>query len=167
MRNIMILPLICLALAACSGTPDRLRLLKSNDDGPEEFAIAPGSPLEMPQSFAALPAPGGETRAIQNPRAEAIRALGGTPAAQTNIPQHKALVAYAGRRGLQADIRAALAAEDAEFRRKAVRFTRFRIFRSDLYSQAYSDMALDAGAELARARAAGVKTPLVPPPGYE
>ena len=82
------LPLIliaCTALAGCGGV-DRditLRKIRNTSNGPEEFTIVPGKPLEAPPNFVELPAPtpGGSNRTDQQPIADAVAALGGRPGA--------------------------------------------------------------------------------------
>ncbi|MGA9252206.1 MAG: DUF3035 domain-containing protein, partial [Roseobacter sp.] len=75
-----------------------------------------------------------------------------------------ALVSAASRFGVTPEIRTALAAEDAEFRRKQSRFTQFRLFNQDLYGQVYSNQALDARSTAEAWRRAGARTPSFPPP---
>ena len=52
-----------MALSACSGSTPRMRDLYDPEAGPEEFAVAPSKPLEIPQDLASLPSPtpGGKT----------------------------------------------------------------------------------------------------------
>jgi hypothetical protein len=73
---------LVLALAGCSkdGTPELMNL-RSSTSGPDEFGILPPKPLAMPEDVAVLPepTPGGTNLTDQNPRADAIVALGGTP----------------------------------------------------------------------------------------
>ena len=69
-----------LALSACAGDGRLMNLV--SDDGPEEFAILPTKPLELPPDLAALPdpTPGGSNITDQTPDADAVAALGGNPA---------------------------------------------------------------------------------------
>ena len=66
-----------ITLAACGdkGAPQLMNL--RSGQGPDEFAIVPPKPLEMPQDLAALPdpTPGGFNRTDQNPEADAAIAL--------------------------------------------------------------------------------------------
>ncbi len=153
-----------LALTACGG--DRgLRDLRSAGDGPDEFSVSPVRPLEIPADDSLPePTPGGSNLSDPSPNADAIAALGGNPAAAVRggIPSaDAALVAGAGRFGVESGIRATLAEEDRRFRARAGRFSLFA--RSDRYFRAYARQALDAHAELQRLRAAGVQTPSAPP----
>ena len=161
-----------LALAAC-GRPEgdlNLRNLSSIGSGPDEFSVLPGKPLQMPDRLDVLPepTPGGVNRTDQNPLADGVAALGGRPGAL--VPQgvaasDGALVQHAARNGISGDIRATLAAEDAEFQRSRSRFTRFRIFRDvDRYHEVYKSEMTDPYAELRRFRRLGVATPSAPPP---
>ena len=159
------------ALAACSsnrsGEP-RLTNFARGVDGPDEFAIVPTRPLEMPTSFAQLPppSPGALNRADPQPRAEAVAALGGNPAAlgQTGVPTvDGALVSRATRFGVEPGIRDQLAAEDLEFRRRNQGRLLERLFNVSVYNRAYRPMALDSHTELERWRAAGARTPSAPP----
>lgn len=157
-------------LAGCSGRSDEPRLmnLERGRDGPDEFAIVPTRPLEMPASFAELPSPtpGLRNRADPDPRAEAVAALGGNPAALglAAVPAADAgLVSRATRFGIEPDIRDRLAAEDLEFRRRNTGRFLERVFGVNVYFRAYRPLALDRYAELERWRAAGVRTPSAPP----
>jgi hypothetical protein len=69
-------------LAACAGDRDPQLMNLRSGQGPDEFAIVPPKPLELPENLAELPepTPGGFNRTDQNPEADAVIALGGTPA---------------------------------------------------------------------------------------
>lgn len=153
-----------LALSACSSDPKLMHLRATN--GPDEFGILPPKPLEMPQSLVELPAPtpGGSNRTDPTPTSDAIVALGGRPQATGGIPASDgALYAYAARQGVAQDIRATLAAEDLEWRRDHRGKVLDQLFGNTTYYQAYSRMALDQYADLARWRRLGVHTPSAPP----
>ncbi len=157
-----------LALAGCagSGTP-RLMNIQAKAGHPDEFAILPTKPLAMPKT-AALPAPtpGGTNRADPTPVADAVAALGGrasTLKAQGIPRSDAALVAAASRYGVQSGIRQSLARADLTFRREHPGKPLDRLFGQNLYFGAYAPMTLDAYAELARWRRAGVRTPSAPP----
>lgn len=154
-----------LALASCASTDrvPRLMNLRSESNGPDEFAILPPKGLEMPKDLAALPepTPGGANLTDQRPKDDAILALGGKPGAGR---KDAALVAYAGRKGDDPSIRATLAAEDLAFRKKHPGRLLERLMNLNTYFAAYRDSWLDQYAELARWRAAGVATPSAPPP---
>lgn len=152
------------ALAGCSDDENPILMnVRSSTSGPDEFAILPGKPLEMPQSLAALPTPtpGGTNRTDPTPQADAIVALGGRPNAAA--PGDGALLAYTTRRGVAPGIRQELAAADLEFRRKNNGRILERLFNVNVYFQAYKSQELDKYRELARLRAAGVRTPQAPP----
>ena len=73
-----------------------------------------------------------------------------------------ALVSYAARNGVQPGIRAQLAAEDLEFRKRASRFT-WQLMREDKYYDAYERFAIDPYEVLRLFRRAGVRTPAADP----
>jgi hypothetical protein len=155
-----------LGLTAC-GSQSGLRDMRDPSGGPDEFSIVPGAPLELPETLALpVPTPGGQNRTDATPNADAIAALGGAPTAAFagGIPaSDQALVAHAGRNGLEAGIRSVLAREDAAFRARRSRLTIFSFLGGDRYFRTYARQSLDAYAELDRFRAAGVQTPTAPP----
>ncbi len=108
-------------LAACSGNQSLMNI-KQQGNGPDEFAVLPVKPLEMPKSLAELPppTPGGTNITDPTPDADAIIALGGRPGApRAAVPASDGTLAgYAGRYGVTPDIRQQLALEDQEFRRR-------------------------------------------------
>ncbi len=156
------------ALAGCSsdGAPELMNL-RSSTAGPDEFGILPPKSLEMPEDIAVLPepTPGGSNLTDQNPRADAIIALGGTPqAADGTLPaSDAALINRAARFGVLSDIRALLAAEDLEWRKRNKGRPLEQLFNVNVYFDAYRQMALDQQAELEKWRQAGVGTPSAPP----
>lgn len=170
-RGAMAAALVALvALSACARGGDEPRLMNfgRGADGPDEFAIVPTRPLEMPGDMASLPppSPGGINRADPQPRADAVAALGGNPAALQagGVPAaDTALVSRAGRFGVESGIRAQLAAEDLEFRRRNQGRLLERLFNVSVYNRAYRPFALEPYAELERWRAANVRTPAAPP----
>ncbi|MEM6305690.1 MAG: DUF3035 domain-containing protein [Pseudomonadota bacterium] len=166
MIRIAALILMTFALGACAN--DGLRDLQTDQKGPDEFLINPVKPLEQPTRFDTLPppTPGGANRTDRSALAEGVVAFGGRPqSADAGIPASDgALVQHVSRRGVNPNIRAKLAEEDADFRRRKQRFTQFRIVPVDRYNQAYSRQALDAAAEAERWRRAGARTPSSPPP---
>ncbi|MFN4098883.1 MAG: DUF3035 domain-containing protein [Pararhodobacter sp.] len=159
-----------LTLTACSsGEVPRLMNTTSHASGPDEFSIVPTQPLQAPTDFNALPTPtpGGSNLVDPDPRAAAAAALGGNINAvrAAGVPAADAgLVQYAGRGGVAPDIRTTLAAEDIEIRRSGQGRVLERLFNTNLYRRAYADQILDPQRELARWRAAGVRTPAAPPP---
>ena len=155
----------CLVLTACGGGDRGLRTL-SGTEGPDEFSVQPARPLELPTD-ASLPAPtpGAANRTDASPRADAIAALGGNPAAVSRggVPSSdSALVARASRYGVTPGIRSELAAADEQFRKRRGRVSLFG-FGLDRYFKAYARQSLDAYAELQRFRNLGVRTPTAPP----
>lgn len=169
MPRIMVFMLI-FALAACGGRRDDVTLtrIKKTGDGPDEFTILPGKPLQTPETFKSLPAPtpGGSNLTDQNPIADGIAALGGNPGALNNTgvsPSDASLVNHAGRYGVTPGIRQALAVEDATIRRKHGRVNILRIGPLDDYTTAYKRQWLDAFSEERRLRRLGIATPSAPP----
>ena len=156
------------ALSACGGGSKvpHLMNLRSSTDGPDEFAILPPKALSTPPDLTALPdpTPGGDNLTDPHPMNDAIVALGGQVPAAAGVPSGDAgLVNYADRQGVTADIRTTLAADDLEFRRKHPGKLLERAFGVNVYYKAYTAYWLDAYAELARWRQAGVATPSAPP----
>lgn len=152
-------------LGACENKG--LRVLVKPGEGPDEFRITPGQPLEEPQDYTALPAPapGGANRTDQLPLQESVAALGGRRPADTGaIPAGDgAVVNHASRFGRDPGVRAELAAVDEDFRRRRARLTQIRIVPVDRYNQIYRREALDADREQRRWRQAGARTPSAPP----
>lgn len=155
-----------LVLSACgNGGEPRLMNLRSASPGPDEFAIVPPKPLEMPPSLTELPmpTPGGENRTDPRPLDDAAVALGGRAGGGGGADG--AFIAHVGRYGRDGAIREALAAEDLEFRRKNRGRPLERLFGLSVYHRAYRKTSLDPQDELARWRRAGVYTPSAPPKG--
>ena len=155
-----------LALAGCARDdgPSLLNL-DTETDTPDEFAILPTKPLENPPNLASLPppTPGGANRTDPTPQADAIAALGGRPELLNRNTGEAGVVAYATRLGVTPGIREELAREDAAFRRDNNGRLLERIFNVNVYFEAYDGQQLDQRRELERFRAAGVRTPAVPP----
>ena len=152
-------------LSAC-GEND-LRSLRSQGDGPDEFAVVPALPLEAPENYNDLPqpTPGGVNRTDQQPLAQLAADLGGR-ATSPNAPipgSDAALVNHTSRFGRDAAIRQTLAEADAAFRDRQRRLSGFRLFPEDRYAQIYSRQALDPTAVADAYRSAGVPTPSAPP----
>lgn len=153
-------------LSACSNTG--LRQLQKPGDGPDEFIIVPSKPLQAPTDYTSLPTPtpGGSNITDQQPLQDATAALGGRRALDASGPipaRDSALVNQASRFGRDASIRATLAAEDEDFRKRRGRFTQIRISRVDRYNQVYQRESLNARAEWNRWRRAGAQVPSSPP----
>lgn len=153
-----------LLLSACGdrGEEPNLRVLRSPGSGPDEFAIVPPKPLEMPEDLAALPepTPGGSNRTDQTPLDDAVVALGGRPGAGGT---DAALVAGTGRFGVSPTVREDLAAEDREIRRRTRPRLLERLVGADVYGRAYDRQEVRSYEELERWRAAGRRTPAAPP----
>lgn len=151
-----------MALSACGNGDVRLRSDRRAGAGPDEFAIVPPRPLQMPPDLTALPEPdpGGTNRTDPTPIADAVTALGGRPGAGGG---DAALAAAGTRLGVSPTIRADLRAEDDEIRRRNRPRLLERIFGTDVYDRAYERQAVPQYSELERARAAGRRTPSAPP----
>ncbi len=153
-------------LAACGGN-DAPNLLNVGEttDGPDEFAVLPTKPLQLPDDLAALPAPtpGGGNLSDPTPQADAVAALGGRPGASVGSAGDGALVSYAGRFGVTPAIRETLAAEDLAYRRANNARLLERLFNTNVYFRAYEAQTLDSYRELERMRRAGIRTPSAPP----
>lgn len=162
-----------LSLTACGGLFNRdkepkLLNVRSDSRSPDEFAVLPSKPLQMPPDVKTLPepTPGGANITDPTPEADAIAALGGRPALleRGGVPAgNGALVSYAGRFGTAPSIRDVLAEEDLQYRRDHDGRLLERWFSVNVYFRAYEPMSLDQYAELERWRARGVKTVGAPP----
>ncbi len=166
-RAFLVLGLVSV-LSACGGgdkDPDLLNISQPRGEGPDEFAVLPTKPLEMPQDLASLPqpTPGGTNRTDPTPEADVANALGGNPAVLTRASGDGALIAYAGRFGVEPDIRPRLAAADLEYRRQNDGRLLERLFNVNVYFRAYEPMSLDQHRELERLRRAGIRTSGAPP----
>ncbi len=154
-------------LGACaSNKVPNLMNLRSDSNGPDEFAILPVKPLELPKDLAALPepTPNGVNRVDPNPMGDAVVALGGKPRDPSKgSAADNGLVAYAARDGVTADVRAVLAAEDLDHRKRNNGRLLERLFKVNTYFKAYRTQSLNQDAELARWRAQGTATPSAPP----
>lgn len=165
-RAILILA-VTTTLAACgaSDEPNLLNISQPRAQGPDEFAVLPTKPLEIPQNLAALPepTPGGANRTDPTPEADVIAALGGNAAVLTRGAPDGALIAHSRRFGSDPNIRADLAAADLEFRRRNDGRLLERLFNVNVYFRAYEEQSLDQYRELERLRRAGIRTSAVPP----
>lgn len=67
---------ICASLASCASREERLL---NADNGPDEFGVLPGKPLQTPTNYSTLPSPtpDGSNLADATPYADGISALGG------------------------------------------------------------------------------------------
>jgi Protein of unknown function (DUF3035) len=155
-----------LALSACAPGEPKLMNVRSSTNGPDEFAIVPPKPLEMPETLAQLPppTPGGFNRTDVTPNEDAIIALGGRPGGLGIPAGDGPLIAYASRRGVAGNIRTLLAQEDLAYRTDNNGRVLERLFNVNVYFRAYEPYALDQHAELERWRAVGAGNPSAPPP---
>ena len=159
---------VTLSISACVAPEPWLLKLGSSSNGPDEFSILPGKPLQIPASYTDLPAPtpGAANLTDPTPKADAVAALGGNPAlvGRSGIPAADGLLlAHASRHGVQANVRADLAAADLAIRRRRASLFFLRWFGGNQYFAVYRIQALDQYLELERLRAAGVRTPSAPP----
>ncbi len=156
---------LMLVLAACGKDDGLLNIKQEPGEGPDEFAVLPTKPLEMPEDLAALPdpTPGGTNRTDPTPEFDVAEALGGNAAVLSRRSSDGALLAHATRFGVSPNIRATLAEEDARFRSNNRGRVLERLFDVNVYFRAYEFMELDQYAELERMRRAGIRTPAVPP----
>ena len=156
---------LLLAIAGCANTG--LRDLRGTGDGPDEFILNPGKPLEQPESYAVLPAPtpGANNITDPTPLQDGARAVGGRrTSADGQVPASDgAIVNHARRFGVTSGIRAQLASEDETFRKRRGRLTQYRLVPVDRYNQAYKRQALDPNRVASQYRRAGVPTPSAPP----
>ncbi|MFV0492891.1 MAG: DUF3035 domain-containing protein [Pseudorhodobacter sp.] len=155
---------VILALAACSGDGDpRLMNIRSSGDGPDEFAIVPPKPLEMPEDLVSLPepTPGGSNLTDQQPLDDAVAALGGRPGGGAG--GDAALVRQTSRYGVSSGIRQELASADLAFRQDNDGRILERLFKTNVYYRAYRGQSLDQHAELRRWRRAGARNVSAPP----
>lgn len=166
-RLALTLTIVGAAVSACGRGDPILMNIAANRDGPDEFAVLPTEPLEIPDDVATLPepTPGGRNRVDPDPEAQAIAALGGNPGRAQGASA--ALMAHATRFGIEAGIRQTLAAEDLAFRERNDGLFFERVFNINIYPREYQALALDQDAELERLRAAGVRTPGAPPEGRQ
>ena len=158
-------------LAGCdtSSGIDQLFAKSSNDAGPDEFAILPTKPLQLPDDLTSLPEPdlGGANLVDPQPRHDAVAALGGRPERLDSDKIYGgegALLTAATRYGTGANIRSVLANEDEQFRKKNGPKLFERLFGTDIYFRRYEGQTLQARRELARLRRLGARTPTAPPP---
>jgi hypothetical protein len=153
------------ALSACARGEPQLMNLRSAT--PDEFAVLPSNPLEMPDSLAQLPlpVPGAGNLADRDPMAEGRAALGGGSGHAGGIPAaDAALMSNAQRHGVTPEIRAVLAAEDLRWREQNRGRLLDRWLNRNTYFTAYRPLSLAPRPQLDAFRAYGARTPAAPPP---
>lgn len=170
MRATVAAMIMLMAVSACSTDP-HLMNIKQGQRSPDEFAIVPTRPLQMPGDLNVLPAPtpGGGNITDPNPAGDAIAALGGNPGylSQQGVgAADGALLAYTSRLGRDPGIRQITAQEDVAWRSRHSRRALEVLARTNVYYRAYQPMTLDSWVELERWRAAGARVPAAPPQGY-
>ena len=133
-------------------------------DGPDEFAVVPQKPLVDPPDYVSLPspAPGSPNLADLQPETDAVAALGGRLRTAGPVAG-PALISHTTRFGVSPNIRATLAQEDAEFRRRNRARPLERWFSVNVYFKAYSAMALNQHREAVRLQSFGIPTAFPPP----
>ena len=140
------------------------RLTAGSYIAPEEFAVLPQKPLELPEDLSALPPPqpGTVSRTDLTPNSDALVALSGTPRRGTVTASDNALLAAAAT-GASENIRQVVAAEDIEYRDNNQPRLLYRLFGTATEGSIYDGQALDSDAELRRLRALGLQVPAAPP----
>jgi hypothetical protein len=159
---------LLLVVTACSRGEPQLMHTNRGQVEPDEFAILPGKPIEIPQNLSALPAPtpGGTNRTDATPLQDAVAALGGSPARMRpdgQLSGDGALIRQTTRYGVQPGIRTELAVQDLEFRRQNRGRLLERWFKVPTYYRAYRPQELNQYNTLERWRAGGAPTPAAPP----
>lgn len=159
---------LALGVAACGERDPRIMHIERGQTTPDEFAILPSKPIEIPQNLTALPPPtlGGTNRTDVFPVEDAVAALGGNPARvrpDGQLSGDGALISQTTRYGVQPGIRVELAEADAEFRRKNKGKLLERWFKVPTYYSAYKPQELNQYGALTLSRRAGLPTPAAPP----
>lgn len=163
-----LLCLLATALAGCSLDRDpSLMNIRQTQSGPDEFAVLPNKPLQTPESYAELPPPlpGAANRVDPTPDADVAEALGGSRAATVGGGvRDTALISRTTRFGVEPQIRTVLAEEDRRFRQVNNGLFLERLFKVNVYFDAYRRQSLDQHFEIEQWRRRGVRTPAAPPP---
>ncbi len=134
----------------------------SSSAKPDEFKVLTQKPLVVPEDLTSLPEPGGSNRADLTPRVDALAALGGVQGLGAPVASDAALIAAARGKGVDANIRATLAAEDVEYRaNNRGRFLERLAGRAN-DAVVYKDMLLEASPEVLRLQRLGIRTPATP-----
>ena len=159
---------LCVLVSGCTRKPPQIMHPQRGMVTPDEFAILPTKPIEMPRDYTALPppTPGAGNRTDVNPQAEAVAALGGNPARVSTdgkLGDDGALIRQTTRYGVQPQIRTELAAADLEFRQRNRGRLLERWFAVPTYYKAYRRDELNQHGTTAYYRRAGVPTSAAPP----
>ncbi len=158
-----------LALAGCGGGGDDTsfveRISANNQTSPDEFAVLPQKPLELPEDLVNLPTPtpGAVNRTDLTPQKDVLVALSGRDAKAPPVQSDGALIAALSRSGVTPDIRSQLAREDVIYQENNKGRLLERLFDRDTDFLVYEGMLLDASQEIARLRALGLQVPPNPP----
>ncbi len=161
--------LLCvpLALLAACGGDDGLMNIGRSQNEPDEFAILPTKPIEIPGTLdLPPPTPGAANRTDPTPEADTVAALGGSPVALARSGEYRgepALLNQVTRFGVRPSIRSELASADAAFRRDNRGRLLERVFNVNRYYSVYAGQSLDQHRELERFRRLGVRTVGAPP----
>ncbi len=159
---------LLVSVSACTPKPPSIMQIERGQVTPDEFAILPSKPIEIPQDMSALPPPNplGANRTDATPRADAVAALGGNPARMQldgKLGADGALIRQGTRYGITPEIRTELATDDLEFRsRKRGRLLE-RLFQVPTYYRAYEKDSLNQHGTLELYRLNGLPTPAAPP----
>ncbi|NDR55614.1 DUF3035 domain-containing protein [Aliiruegeria sabulilitoris] len=159
---------LCVLAAGCSRDVSQMMYPQRGQVTPDEFAILPSKPMEMPEDLTALPppAPLEGNRTDVNPKAEAVAALGGNPnrvETDGKLGSDGALISQATRYGVSPEIRKELAIADLEYRKKNRGRLLERWLNVPTYYSAYEQQEMDQHGVLWRYRSKGVPTSAAPP----
>ncbi|MDV7141220.1 DUF3035 domain-containing protein [Tropicimonas sp. TH_r6] len=159
---------LCVTVAGCERREPGLMQPQRGQNTPDEFAILPTKPIEIPKDLNALPAPttGVANRTDVNPQAEAVAALGGNPARiQTDgkLGPDGALIRQTTRYGVDPQIRTDLAVADLEFRKRNRGRLMERLFGLTTYYDAYEREELNQHSTTWLYRSKGRATSAAPP----
>lgn len=171
--KIAMMAIVASFLTGCGDTQSGIGKLfgaSSKSSGPDEFAILPTKPLQIPEDVTVLPEPdlGGPNLVDPKPFHDAVAALGGQPKRLDSDRVYGgegAILTAATRFGTAQNIREVTAAEDQKFRNEHKPKLFERWFGTNTYFRRYENQTLAARRELARMRRAGARTPTAPPPG--
>lgn len=162
-----LLGLSLVLLSACGGEPNMMHTERGRYT-PDEFAVLPSKPIEIPNDLRALPEPtpaGTPNRTDVTPEADAVAALGGSPSQvyqDGRLGADGQLVTHTSRYGTDPQIRTELASEDLQYRQRHRGRLMERIFGVPTYYSAYDGLSLDQYEALEKARQSGLPTPAVP-----